>query len=146
MRYVAMPDGEERDVVRAQIRARMAELGWSATRLAEEASVSTSTVTEFLNGSRGWPRAGTLQAVEKALGWPPGTMAKIAEGQTPDELGRLHSAHDTSRTATGSRMVLTWDVDVTDGMSPAELAEARAAAEQTVLRLLREMRAQHGPS
>ena len=133
-------------MVRDTIRARMSELGWSATRLAEEAGLSTSTVTEFLAGSRAWPRAGTVQALEQALRWPPGSLARIAEGNPPGEVGQLHSAHGPSRTATGSRMTLSWDVDVTEGMSAAELAEARAAAEQTVLRVLREMRAQRPPS
>ena len=124
----------------------MSELGWSSRRLAKEAGLSTSTVTEFLAGSRAWPQAATLQAIEKALGWSAGTLSRIAEGDFPDQSGRLHSAQGVSRTATGSRMLLSWDVDVTDGMTPAELAEARAAAEQTVLRVLREMRAQRPPS
>lgn len=51
--------------------------GWNAEQLAENADIGVGTVRDFLFGRR-WPRMAKRHAMEDALGWEPGTIAKIA--------------------------------------------------------------------
>lgn len=69
------------DAVAAAIRARLAETDMTQAELATRAGVALMTVRELqhnLKPRRRSPR--TLNAVSEALGWPPGRIAEILEG------------------------------------------------------------------
>lgn len=70
-----------RDVTAAAraVEAAMAELGWNVRDLAREARADAGTIGDFLSSER-WPRAATRGRIEKALGWPAGTIREVAEG------------------------------------------------------------------
>lgn len=61
------------------VAARMAHLEWNNSQLVSVARVDAGTVGDFLNGKR-WPKIGTQGKIEKALGWPLGTLRSIAAG------------------------------------------------------------------
>lgn len=50
--------------------------------LARETGLDTGTVGDFLSGKR-WMRTKNRGLVEAALGWAPGTLERIAEGEDP---------------------------------------------------------------
>lgn len=75
----------------------MGELGMTQTQLADAARLNVRIINAFLNG-RNWPQARTRAQIETSLGWPVGTLARIASGEEPppsqipktaDELRRL---------------------------------------------------------
>ncbi|MBN9113373.1 MAG: XRE family transcriptional regulator [Pseudonocardia sp.] len=69
------------DAVAAAIRARLLEMDITQAELATRAGVALMTVRELqhnLKPRRRSPR--TLTAVSEALGWPPGRIAEILEG------------------------------------------------------------------
>jgi transcriptional regulator with XRE-family HTH domain len=136
-----------RVAVRESIGARLADLGWSNARLAEEAGLAFNTVSEFMRGSRDWPRASTRHAMERALGWSPGAMERIATGAlAPEEHQALiRSADSTANSAASHRIVFEFPQEVTEGATPAALAEAEAQARVAFLRTLRESRASERP-
>lgn len=51
--------------------------------LAEKAGVDLGTVGDFLNGLR-WPKRTTQGRIEKALGWPAGSIHQIGQGDDVD--------------------------------------------------------------
>lgn len=51
--------------------------------LAEAAKVDPGTVGDFLNYER-WPKTGTQGKIEKALGWPAGSIRQMGTGQSLD--------------------------------------------------------------
>lgn len=73
----------EGDVQRAAaaVKARLAQLGWNAADLARQSGIDPGTVGPFLRGKRS-PRTATLTALEKAIGWEPGTIERAAQGQS----------------------------------------------------------------
>lgn len=130
--------------VRDAVRARMDLFGWSDARLADEAGVSYNAVHEWLMGRRDWPRASTRSGIEQALGWGPGSLARIANGtwgaDVDEQVEQLRTVNDQIPDATGQRVVLDFPADVIRGMSALDLATARANAEAAYLRTLREVR------
>lgn len=65
--------------------ARRGTLGLTQERLAERAGVTVKTVYNLESGER-WPQARTRSAIEDALRWRPGDLARIGAGMEP--LGR----------------------------------------------------------
>lgn len=51
--------------------------------LAAKAKIDLGTVGDFLNGLR-WPKAPTQGKIEKALGWPPGSIHQLGQGDAVD--------------------------------------------------------------
>ena len=127
------------------MRDRIATLGWSHQRLADEAGVSYNTVNEFLTGRRAWPHPGTRRAIEAALGWSPGSIDRMAD------LGSDQSGASGSGVSIESSqqpqvtVVMGFPAAVVEGATELELAEARARAEAAYLRTLREHRRTEGP-
>jgi transcriptional regulator with XRE-family HTH domain len=64
------------------VRERMNDLGLTVPKLAKDAGVNQSTIRALLAAQR-WPRAATRQAINHALGWPMGELARRA-ASTPD--------------------------------------------------------------
>lgn len=73
------------------VEAAAGEKGWNTKDLAGAADVDPATVADFLRASR-WPRNVTRAAIEKALGWPVGSIAQIAQGGAAPVASS--SAHD----------------------------------------------------
>ena len=103
----------------AQVRTARAEQGLSQADLAALAGVDPGTVSGLETGRR-WPRAGQQVRIEKALGWEPGRIERIARG-TGGERSRDPFA-EVDRAAAG--------------LSPAERAAFRALSD--ALRAARE--------
>lgn len=59
----------------------MNESGLTVPQLAEEARVAEGTIRALLSGER-WPRAASRRQIARALGWPPGEIARRADRQT----------------------------------------------------------------
>lgn len=66
----------------AAVEAAAGEKGWGIGELATQADVDPGTVGDFL-GARRWPQLKTRGALERALGWPAGSISRIAEGGQP---------------------------------------------------------------
>lgn len=60
------------------VEARRGELGLTQQQLATMAGVDVKTVGSLESRGR-WPIARTRAAIERAMGWPPGEMARIAD-------------------------------------------------------------------
>lgn len=58
--------------------ARRAELGFTQADLADVAVVSPRSIRN-LEAGRHWPQPATRNKIERALGWPTGRLADIAE-------------------------------------------------------------------
>lgn len=61
------------------VAARRAELEITQRGLAKDKIINAGTLIAFEKG-RSWPRRATLAKLEKALQWPPGTVARIRSG------------------------------------------------------------------
>lgn len=59
------------------VTARYGELGLTQQELADMAAVDIKTIGNLVKRGR-WPIARTRTRIEKALGWPPGEMERIA--------------------------------------------------------------------
>ncbi len=70
-------DTEQRRAAASAVAEAMDAEGWNAEQLAENADIGVQTVRDFLFGRR-WPRMAKRHAIEDALGWETGTIAKIA--------------------------------------------------------------------
>lgn len=113
----------------AAVAAAAGELGWSQSELAQRAGVDSGTLGDFLAGRR-WPRNTTQFKVEKALGWRPGTISRIARGDDPPVVR-------------GDRQDPASDLPVGSGVDPellTELAQADSAAIEAVRAVLRAAR------
>lgn len=76
----------------AAVEAAAGARGWNIRDLASAADVDPATVTDFLAGKR-WPRISTRGALERALGWPGGSIATVAGGgAAPDANSSAHEA------------------------------------------------------
>lgn len=64
----------------ARVAAWMAHNEVSNAWLAEKAKADLGTIGDFLNGFR-WPKKTTQGRIEKALGWPAGTIHQIGQGE-----------------------------------------------------------------
>lgn len=136
-----MPNPEGREAAREAVRRRLGELGWSVVRLAEEAAVSYNAVNEFLAGRREWPRSETRLALERALSWSPGALERIAVTSEVEITRSSDSVPDRARSV---HVLLDLPPEVVEGMTPAERAEAEAAAVASYLERVRIMRQQRG--
>jgi transcriptional regulator with XRE-family HTH domain len=70
---------------------RMGELGLTQDALAKRARVDITTVNRFLQGHK-WPQVRTRAQLETALGWPVGTLGRIATGRETVDIRRLEAA------------------------------------------------------
>lgn len=59
----------------------MADRGWNIADLATKAGVDPGTAGDFLSGKQ-WPKIGTQGKFERALGIQPGTLGRLARGET----------------------------------------------------------------
>jgi hypothetical protein len=57
----------------------------NAAWLVRQTEADPGTIGDFLNGNR-WPKYKTQGRIEKALGWPAGTLMDIADGGEPPEV------------------------------------------------------------
>ena len=62
----------------------MGELGLSVETLARETGLATTTVRYF---GQAPAHAGTLEAIGAGLGWPPGYLQRILNGESPRPAG-----------------------------------------------------------
>lgn len=85
----------------AAVEAAAGARGWNVRDLASAADVDPATVTDFLAGRR-WPRISTRGALERALGWPGGSIATVAGGGVAPDASP--SAHEVSPLADIERL------------------------------------------
>lgn len=64
---------------------RIADLGLSRRIVRVEANLDASTMDDLLNG-RYWPQRATRRAIDRALSWPPGSLAAICDGAAPEDV------------------------------------------------------------
>lgn len=77
---------EGRARARQAVITAMARREWNPTDLQRGASLDPGTVGDFLNGSR-WPRPKTLAKIERAFGWPAGSLGAMElGGPAPDDV------------------------------------------------------------
>ncbi|WP_158587939.1 helix-turn-helix transcriptional regulator [Actinomadura logoneensis] len=82
-----MGNGPDRERVAKYVVARRGALGLTQEQLAERAGVTVKTVYNLEAGGR-WPQARTRGAIEAALLWRPGDLARVGDGAEPDESDR----------------------------------------------------------
>lgn len=114
----------------AAVEAAAGEKGWGIGELAAQADVDPGTVGDFLGGRR-WPQIKTRGALERALGWPAGSIARIAHGDPPPVVGPATQDAEPDRLPVGS------------GVDPellTELAQADPAAIEAVRAVLKAAR------
>lgn len=75
-----------RSAVRLAIQAEMSHRGWNITQLRDASEVDAGTLGDFLAGNR-WPRMRTLGRIEHAVGWPPGTIVRMLDGEPAPPVG-----------------------------------------------------------
>ena len=87
-----MRPGSDWPAVAAAVRVRMAELSITAADLARETGLSPGTIARARHGA-GASREATLTALSEGLGWPPGHLRGIAQGEPgePHQLSTLIS-------------------------------------------------------
>lgn len=115
---------------RQAVRDHMAQKSMDPAALARDAGIDPGTTGDFLRGRR-WPRLPTLAKIDTALGWEPGTLARIAAGEEPVP----RSQDDQPR-----RMYLDIHPESYEDLSDHELAEATATATAVFLQKVREIR------
>ena len=69
------------------VAAQLASWEWNNSRLVAATGVDSGTIGDFLNGKR-WPKIGTQGKIEKAMGWPGGTLRQVAAGQDPPPISQ----------------------------------------------------------
>lgn len=75
-----------RTAVRIAIQAELSHRGWNITQLRDETGIDNGTLGDFLSGQR-WPQLRTLGRIEKAVEWPPGTIATMLAGGPSPTVG-----------------------------------------------------------
>lgn len=81
-----MVSEEARTAVRVAVQAELGHRGWNIAQLRDATGTDNGTLGDFLSGAR-WPRIKTLGAIEKALGWPAGTIASMLAGGPAPSVG-----------------------------------------------------------
>ncbi len=73
------------DIARAgaAVAARRAELDLSRRQLARNGIINAGTLNSLEKGKH-WPKASTLRTLEDALGWAPGSITRLRDGQGGD--------------------------------------------------------------
>lgn len=118
------------DAAREAVRDELATRGWDRARFGREAGVDPATLRDFLSGAR-WPRPATLTKYDRALGWEPGTLDRIARGAAEAPVSDLgHTAG----------VLLDMDESAYADLDPSEREEAIAAAKLAFTRTAREIR------
>lgn len=74
-----MAQNEEQRRASQAVAAWLAANGRGEAWLAREASADPATISTFLSGER-WPKITTQGRIEKAIGWPHGTIHQIRYG------------------------------------------------------------------
>lgn len=77
---------EGRRRARVAVKGEMGRRGWNIQQLHESSGLDRNTLGDFLDGKR-WGQAKTLGSIERALGWPPGTIAGMEAGDEPPVSG-----------------------------------------------------------
>lgn len=126
--------------VRVAVRRHMASRGWNKAELQEAAGIDPNTAGDFLNGRR-WPQGRTLSKIERALEWPPGTIAAALEGAPlPETYEQAMWPHveepEGEPAADEGSFVAAPGERVRDGASDSEVM----AAIREMTELVREMR------
>lgn len=112
--------------------------GWGIGELATKADVDPGTIGDFL-GARRWPQLKTRSAIEKALGWPAGTIARVAAGARPP----LEPIVPPTETVGPASQDAEPELPVGAGVDPellTELAQADPAAIEAVRAVLKAAR------
>lgn len=73
---------QDRDRLGRYLEARLGELNLTQEGLAAAADVDPKTVYGLIKGHR-WPRPSTRAKIERALGYKPGSLTLIRDGQEP---------------------------------------------------------------
>lgn len=129
-------DDRARTTVATELRRR----GVTPRQLALQAGLSTDTVNDFLNGVR-WPRSGSLGKIEGFLGWPPGHLDRLGDGE---EVVEVPDGAVSGPPVDAPGVLLDIDPAVFSDLDPSERAEAVAAAKLTYLERAREIRRSRG--
>jgi len=106
----------EPDIARAgaAVAARRAELNLSRRLLARDGIINAGTLNSLEKGKH-WPKASTLRKLEEVLGWTPGTISALRQGDQP-------AAGDTAEAT----------VALTGAIAAAHMAEATNLALQAM--------------
>lgn len=123
-----MPTDQGRAAARAAVHAHMADREVTTAQFARIAGIDPATLTDFLEGDR-WPKAPTQGRIEKAIGWPPGTIRAISEGSPVPTVG----AEEEDQAG------VLLDIDLSD-LDPSARDEVRAAALLSAYQKAREIR------
>lgn len=75
-----------RSAVRVAVQAEMGHRGWNIAQLRDATGIDNGTLGDFLSGQR-WPQIKTQGAIERALGWPAGTIAGMLAGSPAPAVG-----------------------------------------------------------
>lgn len=81
-----MAETEGRTKARLAVTAELASRGWSPAKLAQEAGADPGTIGDFINGKR-WIKIPTQGKIERAFGWPAGSISSIEAGVNPVSVG-----------------------------------------------------------
>lgn len=72
-----------------QVRARLAELGWTQVELARQSGVSSFTVQRMCSDDEGQTyRLDSRRRVASALGWTPDSIDRVLRGEPPVEVAQ----------------------------------------------------------
>jgi len=113
----------------------------SRAALSERSGIAPNTVSGFLNG-KSWPQPAKLAALERALGFPPGHLDRIARGDLGDpHLTRSDESDDLPQIGshTGDDLVVGLTPGALRDRTPAERDRILAAAKLAALRELDEI-------
>ena len=139
---VLTPSG--RDAARDAVSARIATLGFTSLReFVSTSGVPYNNLHQFVSGKRDWPRRASRARIELALGWEPGELARVAERAEAAEAEacdrRTFDGDAIIVVGQSPKVVIDFPPGSLDQLSPAEIAEVRAAAELASLQRLREI-------
>ncbi len=94
------------DLVGRLVKARRLELGHTQQKAAELADVSLSTWNLLETGRRARFEDLTLAQVAKSLGWPPSALARLLQGEDPDDVLAEATYTELSSAPEGRRRVV----------------------------------------
>lgn len=130
-----MPQNTHQRRASSKVAAWMARNELNNAWLAAKAGADLGTIGDFLNGHR-WPKRSTQGRIEKALGWPAGSIHQIGQGDEldlPMELPTVGAdTQDDSRSndayvqAPGASV----DSDITNADLLREILRSRAEYDQ----------------
>lgn len=121
-----------------QRRASRAVSAWLAHHerntawLVRQTEVDPGTIGDFLNGNR-WPKFKTQGRIEKAIGWPAGTMTEIADGAEPPAVGG-----DGKDPETRVDLIFRRPEELTDEQWEQVMERTRGVVEWTIEQVVRE--------